>query len=107
MSKMAEETQGGQIKRVIFVGTQAAIINVTDETASLCKLLHLGETTGFQVRKTYGYSRPFFISLGVVTISSRAAHGGKKGEEERRGKGGKEGLKRNRAFASETDDDAR
>lgn len=46
---MAEETQGGQIKRVIFVGTQAAIINVTDETASLCKPLHLGlgETTGF------------------------------------------------------------
>ena len=49
MSKMVEETQGGQIKRVIFVGTQAAIINVTDETASLCKPLHLGlgETTGF------------------------------------------------------------
>lgn len=46
---MAEETQGGQIKRVIFVGTQAAIINVTDEIASLCKPLHLGlgETTGF------------------------------------------------------------
>lgn len=68
--------QGGQIKRVIFMGTQAAIINVTDETASweLCKLLHLGLRDNRVPRKTYGYSRLFFISLAAVTISSRAAH---------------------------------
>ena len=68
--------QGGQIKRVIFVGTQAAIINVTDETASreLCKLLHLGLRDNRLPRKTYGYGRPFFISLAAtVTISSPGA----------------------------------
>lgn len=42
------------------------------------------------LRKTYGYSRPFFISPGVVTISSRAAHGGRKRRRRRKeGKGRK------------------
>lgn len=49
------------------------------------------------LRKTYGYSRPFFISLGVVTISSRPAHGGRKRRRRRR----KEGKGRKRRVEKE------
>lgn len=55
------------------MGTQAVIINVTDETASLrlCQLLHLGlQDNRLSPRKTYGYGRQFFISHCAVTISS-------------------------------------
>lgn len=53
--------------------------------ASLCILASARQQAS--LRKTYGYSRPFFISLGVVTISSRAAHGGggEKKKEKKRG----------------------
>lgn len=64
--------QGGQIKRVIFVGTQPVIINVTDESASrgLCKLLRLGLQDNRLLRKMYGYSGPFFISRCRNNLSS-------------------------------------
>lgn len=59
--------------------------------ASLCILASARQQAS--LRKTYGYSRPFFISPGVVTISSRAAHGGGEGEKEGEEKRGKKGWK--------------